>query len=733
MPLTINVSQRSKRVMYASNCGAALNSNRTSGGGTDDTAALQAVLNYFGTIGGGTLFIEGDALFSQLVIPTNTTVDMMNNGSLFSKAGSVTGPIIMNKDVVAGTSGAPTDTCIAVANGYINGNRVGGHGNAALYLDGNSGTARFLPLIGIAGCTHLTLENLHLYESPCYNIQLSNCQYFNVSNIRVNVLSGDETAADFQDGVHLNGYCSNFSIRHIRGETNDDFAALNADDGFTSSADPQFGWGQPGMSAGPIQDGLIEDVVSLDGASKIRLLSGTQLIDRIRIKGCAGSIQGSSILIASLPEAGTGNFGTINVEGDQTQVDNTNTAWPATCVNVAGNVNCLRLSNFQQQMPVYGSTNITPIVQLSIPPGGSNAVTVNQLSINGLDIYDTLYDRAEIVSIPASCTVNQLLVNGVNWLQAFTGTGALIDGAGSLYRLTVGNYIGPPRIIGSTIVPNTLSGDAFLVAPRISAYVLGANSADVVTLIGVGFATVSGVTVNGIAASSFTINNDRSLSVTLPTASSGMIAITNAFGSTSYPFVVGGFVDTFNRSNRALNGDNGWALQVSGNAFTFTIANDILNMGYDSPGNDIITNSGESFENGWAQAIVTLVAAGAGFDIIMRSSGGASWSGYACVFDLNSVNQPYVALYKVTSGTYAQVGSNTDYSMGLMPPNVRTLCSVHAVAGVFTFYINGIQVAQYTDGSPYTTAGACGLRQDNGSGGDLNNASRFCSGFACGT
>jgi hypothetical protein len=80
------------------------------------------------------------------------------------------------------------------------------------------------------------------------------------------------------DGVHLNGDCRWGRIANLKGTTNDDLVALNADDG---------GWAE--MSRGPIEDVSIDGIFAEDGYTAVRLLSAGSPIRRIQIANLFGS------------------------------------------------------------------------------------------------------------------------------------------------------------------------------------------------------------------------------------------------------------------------------------------------------------------------------------------------------------------------------------------------------------------------------------------------------------
>src|SRR5690348_6328776 len=68
--------------------GAKLDSNLDNGGGTDDTAVLQHVLDR-GKLGGAVhLILDGPALVSGLVVYSNTTIECIAGGGLYLKDNS---------------------------------------------------------------------------------------------------------------------------------------------------------------------------------------------------------------------------------------------------------------------------------------------------------------------------------------------------------------------------------------------------------------------------------------------------------------------------------------------------------------------------------------------------------------------------------------------------------------------------------------------------------------------
>ena len=66
------------RTILASETGARLDSNVHTGGGADDTAALQAALDLAKGCGGVHLIMDGAALITGLCLYPNTTIECLN-------------------------------------------------------------------------------------------------------------------------------------------------------------------------------------------------------------------------------------------------------------------------------------------------------------------------------------------------------------------------------------------------------------------------------------------------------------------------------------------------------------------------------------------------------------------------------------------------------------------------------------------------------------------------------
>ena len=84
------------RIVVASEAGAKLDSDVNKGGGTDDTALIQSILDRAPKLGSLTLIVDGAILTSGLRIHSNTTIQCLNRACGFYLADNSNRPIVGN-------------------------------------------------------------------------------------------------------------------------------------------------------------------------------------------------------------------------------------------------------------------------------------------------------------------------------------------------------------------------------------------------------------------------------------------------------------------------------------------------------------------------------------------------------------------------------------------------------------------------------------------------------------
>jgi hypothetical protein len=121
---------------------------------------------------------------------------------------------------------------------------------------------------------NLTIRSLTLKDPVTFGMQLGNLRQFTIEDITFDY----NLQRSNMDGVHLHGNCRFGRIVNLKGTTNDDLVALNADDGRCFS-----------LSNGPIEDISVDGVFAENGYTAVRLLSSGSPIRRIQLSNIFGA------------------------------------------------------------------------------------------------------------------------------------------------------------------------------------------------------------------------------------------------------------------------------------------------------------------------------------------------------------------------------------------------------------------------------------------------------------
>jgi hypothetical protein len=122
----------------------------------------------------------------------------------------------------------------------------------------------------------LRIAHLTVKDPESFGIQLGNLRRFTIEDITFDY---NQLRLNM-DGVHLNGDCHQGRITNLKGATNDDMVALNADDGAIAE-----------MTRGPIDDIEIDGIFAENGYAAVRLLSAGSPVSRVRISNIYGSFR----------------------------------------------------------------------------------------------------------------------------------------------------------------------------------------------------------------------------------------------------------------------------------------------------------------------------------------------------------------------------------------------------------------------------------------------------------
>jgi len=324
------------KVIHASEAGAALDSDLLNGGGTDDTAALQSVLDRAANGTPVHLVIDGPALVGGLNVYGNTTIEGINNGGLYLKDGS-SRAIIRNANR---SRGPISDQHITVSNCFLNGNRwnqpsaeicrpdMPAIDLMAQYPSNKEPDGTYLSGLQFLGVNHLAIENVVLWNVRAFGVLIGNANRVDIRNVTIDHGgSPDDTRYGNTDGLHFKGPLRYLTIDGAKIRVGDDGIALNADDYETDDLTIRNDFG-PYVTQGSITDVLISNIHLMDiSVGGIRLLSSKQRIDRVVISNVAGTVRGGYVVNIGhwMNPTSLGNFGSIQI--NNVNVDRSN--WPA--------------------------------------------------------------------------------------------------------------------------------------------------------------------------------------------------------------------------------------------------------------------------------------------------------------------------------------------------------------------------------------------------------------------
>lgn len=389
----------SRHVFYGSQVGAKLNSDIISGGGTDDTDALQAVLDKATSLGSVHLIIDGPALVRGLDIHSNTTIECLNPSCGFFLADESNRPILRNAHP---SREHRQDRNIAILGGTYNHNS---HGQVHHTED-----HQLVVALGFFGVEQLTIRDITIRNQRTCAFHAANWFRVNMENVVIDL--PDRVQAQNQDGIHFQGPGQFLTMRNIQGCAWDDFIALNADDGNTTYDasgklvnNEAFG---PYVGFGPITDVLIDGVLIDDAAQGIRLLSRASRLDRVVIRNVLGTYRSFGFYINTWYE-GAGNFGNIVIDTvDLRQSKPNYTYRPPFLFTLGGRIENLTLRNISHHHPTDNRSLVV------VEQDADIAI----LTLDGLHIFESHRESSDMTVISVDGKVDRLIVRNAHICRA---------------------------------------------------------------------------------------------------------------------------------------------------------------------------------------------------------------------------------------------------------------------------------------------------------------------------
>ena len=296
------------RIVIASQAGAKLDSDVVRGGGTDDTALIQSILDRAPRLGSLTLLVDGAILTSGLRIHSNTTIQCLNRACGFSLADNANRPIFAN---ATPQLEGRTDRNLSFLGGTYNGNAA----HQAHTTPERGWTTAF----ALHGVEQLLFRDVSITNARTFAVYLTNWRRAVFENIYLN-LDHIPTRSN-QDGIHVQGPGEFLSIRNLQGRAWDDMVALNNDDLLGDwTADGKFARDPDVVkrfgthsSIGAVTDVEIDGVQADDCAQVIRILSRASRLDRVSIRNVKGTYRDFGIWVTPYFREG-GNIGRLEFE-----------------------------------------------------------------------------------------------------------------------------------------------------------------------------------------------------------------------------------------------------------------------------------------------------------------------------------------------------------------------------------------------------------------------------------
>jgi hypothetical protein len=390
------INNLGSKTYYAREHGAVLDGSRTSGAGTNDTTAIQAILNLASSSQSIAMIIDGGiASVNQLKTYGNTHIKCTNGGGFSLRDGS-------NKTLLTNfnrTASSIVDKHIVIEGCFFYGNSTNQTGIGTYSTQEADGT-----LIGVVQL--YGVEDVILRDLTCSHSKTICFHYANSINTHNDNLVFDNHVVGQvqQGGLQYSGPNSQITINNLRGTTQDDFIALNADD--ADFVNPPFVGLGPYITKGAITDVVIANLQAVNVYEVLRLLSDTSRIDRIKVSNVTATVF-QSFFSTDAVGLTPGNIGTVEINGAHISTT------PQLYAGVGG------LFDLQNKCDRLVFTDIVaetlndtrPITKIS------NNANIEYLDFNGLNVLENTTASAGIVPFNVAGVVRRLNLRNVKWLR----------------------------------------------------------------------------------------------------------------------------------------------------------------------------------------------------------------------------------------------------------------------------------------------------------------------------
>ena len=384
-------------IIIASQAGAKLDSDVTKGGGTDDTALIQGILDRAPKLGSLKLVVDGAILVKGLKVHSNTTIECLDSNCGFFLADHSDQPIIINADP---SRTERKNRNITFLGGTYNGNSAK---QTQITMTTKPQGKNWSVGIGMYGVEQVTMRDITIKDMCTLAVQFSNWRYVTCENVFIHL---SKEPGPFQCGIQCHGPGQFLSMRNIHGNPGDDIIALNADGLYSDwNKQGEFTYNDfmgPNCSFGPMSDMDI-DGVFIDGAHNgIRICSRASRVDRVSIRNVQGTFTKYGIFISPQWRPG-GDIGQVTFENIDLRPLLPDFGPLPFVFFIQGNIEQLTLRNIHSHLPV----DSRPVIWVQ------PSCDIGVLRVDGMSLYQTNPQAAQTPAIQVDGRIDLLSVNDV--------------------------------------------------------------------------------------------------------------------------------------------------------------------------------------------------------------------------------------------------------------------------------------------------------------------------------
>lgn len=404
------VAAAGRRIVLASETGAKLDSNVETGGGTDDTEILQAVLDKAVEWGTLHLIMDGAALTAGLRVHSNTTIHCLNQSCGFFQKANTNRPVLTNAR--RRFAGDRLDKNILLLGGTYNHNcREQVHHYEVDETERENmpqgfGKTPWNITLEFYGVENFTMRDVTIRDQRTFALLMGNFFRATFENIYIDLPNG--TDHQNQDGLHFWGPGQFLVLKNIQGDAGDDFLALAPDENDLVS---------------DITDVLIDGVMFNAADQGIRLLSrGTGRLDRVVIRNVTGTYRSFGFYIEPWFNKTGGNYGSIIFDTVDLRPLKPNYTYRSPVLfSVGGTIENLILRNISNHQPSDGRVLCDLGAASCLQGLGENgdipSMNVKSVLIDGLRIYEDSDKAADAAYIQIHGPVGSMVVRQVEVLR----------------------------------------------------------------------------------------------------------------------------------------------------------------------------------------------------------------------------------------------------------------------------------------------------------------------------